>query len=176
MSKLEPFIPPLLPPKIDYIELISDIGDAREELGNLTGSLIHPIINPQLLITPLLTKEAVVSSSIEGTIATIEDVFRYEVEVSSLDNEKIRRDAQEIVNYRKALENSLNQLEKRAIGENLLKQAHYILLDSVRGSRKDRGNFRREIVYIGKPGIFLHETRTLRIRVRSLRKFSQLIK
>ncbi|MBE9479607.1 MAG: Fic family protein [Chloroflexi bacterium] len=152
MSKLEPFIPPILPPEIDYLELITDIGDAREELGNLSGSLIHPVINPQLLITPLLTKEAVVSSSIEGTIATIEDVFRYEVEVSSLEDEEIRRDAQEIVNYRKALEESLSQLEKRAIGENLLKQAHYILLDSVRGSRKDRGNFRREIVYIGKPG------------------------
>jgi Fic family protein len=109
MNKLKPFIPPLLPPKIDYLELITDIGDSRAELGNLSGSLIHPIINPQLLVTPLLTKEAVVSSAIEGTIATIEDVFRYEVEVSSLENEEIRRDAQEIINYRRALEESLNQ-------------------------------------------------------------------
>jgi Fic family protein len=157
MNKLEPYIPPLLPPKIDYSELIKDIGDAREEMGNLSGSLIHPVINPQLLVTPLLTKEAVFSSSIEGTIASIEDVFRYEVEESSLENEEIRRDAHEIVNYRRALEESLSQLEKRAIGENLLKRAHYILLDSVRGSHKNRGNLRREIVYIGKRGSKIDE-------------------
>lgn len=152
MDGLKPYSPPLLPPRVDYSELITSIGDAREEIGNLSGSLLHPVVNPQLLVTPLLTKEAVVSSSIEGTLATLEQVFRYEVENKSLENEELRRDAQEIVNYRKALEESLSQLEKRAIGENLLKKAHFILLDSVRGSRKDRGNFRKEIVYVGKPG------------------------
>ncbi len=152
MSKIEPFVPPLLPPKIDYLPLFSIIGDAREELGNLSGSLIHPVINPQLLITPLLTKEAVVSSSIEGTIATIEDVYKYDVENTLVEDKEIRLDAQEIVNYRLALNESLEELEKRAIGENLLKKAHSILLDSVRGSRKNRGHFRRDIVHIGKPG------------------------
>ena len=152
MNEHKPYIPPLLPPKLDYLELITSIGDAREEIGNLSGSLLHPVVNPQLLVTPLLTKEAVVSSSIEGTIATLEQVFRYEVENTSLENEELRRDAQEIINYRKALEESLSQLDKRAIGENLLKKAHFILLNSVRGSRKDRGNFRKEIVFIGKLG------------------------
>jgi Fic family protein len=152
MSKIEPFIPPLLPPKIDYLSLFSIIGDAREELGNLSGSLIHPVINPQLLITPLLTKEAVVSSSIEGTIATIEDVYKYDVENSLVEDKEIRLDAQEIVNYRLALNESLEELKKRAIGENLLKKAHSILLDSVRGSRKNRGHFRHDLVHIGKPG------------------------
>ena len=152
MSNIEPFIPPLLPPKIDYLSLFSIIGDAREELGNLSGSLIHPVINPQLLITPLLTKEAVVSSSIEGTIATIEDVYKYDVENSLIEDKEIRLDAQEIVNYRLALNESLNELKKRAIGENLLKKAHSILLDTVRGSRKNRGHFRQDLVHIGKPG------------------------
>lgn len=152
MTNIEPYIPPLLPPKIDYLSLFSIIGDAREELGNLSGSLIHPVINPQLLITPLLTKEAVVSSSIEGTIATIEDVYKYDVENKLLEDNEIKLDAQEIVNYRLALNESLKELEKRAIGENLLKKAHSILLDSVRGSRKHRGHFRRDLVHIGKPG------------------------
>lgn len=148
---MEPYIPPLLPPKIEYGGLIKDIGDAHRELGNLAGSLLHPIINPDLLITPLLTKEAVLSSAIEGTVATLEEVFRFEADESTLDDEELRRDAQEIVNYRHALEVSMGELQKRAIGENLLKQAHYILLDSVRGSRKNRGHFRTQIVFIGKP-------------------------
>lgn len=148
---MEPFIPPQLPPKIDYSELIEDIAKSHRELGNLSGSLIHPVINPNLLITPLLTKEAVLSSSIEGTVATVEDVFRYEAEDTALQDEEIRRDALEIVNYRHALEEAIDELDKRAIGENLLKRAHYILLDSVRGSRKNRGHFRREMVFIGRP-------------------------
>lgn len=90
--------------------MIKDIGDSREEIGNLSGSLIHPVINPQLLVTPLLTKEAVQSSSIEGTIASIEDVFQYEVEESSVEDEEIRRVAHEIINYQRALEESISQL------------------------------------------------------------------
>jgi Fic family protein len=147
----------LLPPKISFAKLIKEIGDTREQLGNLSGSLIHPVINPRLLVSPLLTKEAVLSSSIEGTIATLEEVYRFEVEEDSIEDEVVRRDAREIVNYRMALEESLKELKNRAIGENLLKKAHYILLDSVRGAEKDRGHFRREQVFIGKPGSSIEE-------------------
>jgi len=149
---MEPYIPPFFFFFFDYGKLIKEIGDAHRELGNLAGSLRNPIINPDLLITPLLTKEAVLSSAIEGTVATVEEVFRYEADVSTLDDEGLRRDAQEIVNYRHALEVSMEEIQKRALGENLLKQAHYILLDSVRGARKNRGYFRSQVVYIGKPG------------------------
>ena len=149
---MEPYLPPFLPPKLEYDGLIREIGDAHRELGNLAGSIRHPIINPNLLITPLLTKEAVLSSAIEGTVATIEQVFRFEADETTLEDEELRRDAQEIVNYRHALEASMDEIQKRAIGENLLKQAHYILLNSVRGSRKNRGYFRTQVVFIGKPG------------------------
>ncbi|MFO7943935.1 MAG: Fic family protein [Anaerolineales bacterium] len=149
---MKPHIPPELPVKIQYNDLIPAISKAQHELGNLSGSILHPGVNSNLLITPLLTKEAVLSSSIEGTVATVEEVFRYEADEESIKGEKIRRDAQEIVNYRKALEVSLEELNKRAIGENLLKKAHFILLDSVRGEGKGRGEFRRKQVFIGKPG------------------------
>lgn len=69
----------LLPPTIDYTQLIKEIGDANRALGELKGLLAN-IPNPDLLTTPLLTKEAVASSKIEGTQATIEDVFKYEAE------------------------------------------------------------------------------------------------
>jgi len=74
-----PFIPPKLPPKVDYTNLIKEIGWAHNNLGKLNGLLIN-IPNPGLLTTPLLTKEAVLSSRIEGTQATLEDVFKYEAE------------------------------------------------------------------------------------------------
>ena len=149
---MEPHVPPSLPPEIDYSLLIEDITKSHRALGNLSGLLLHPAINPNLLITPLLTKEAVLSSAIEGTVATLEDVFRHEANERDIQDEKIRIDVQEIVNYRRAIEQSMHELEKRAIGENLLKQAHYILLDSVRGSKKNRGYYRKELVHIGRPG------------------------
>lgn len=156
-SAIQPFDPPLLPPKIDHSNLIKEIADSHRELGKLNGLLLHPVINPELLITPLLTKEAVLSSAIEGTVATVEDVFRYEADGTDLHDEELRLDVQEIVNYRIALEEAMDQLNKRAIGENLLKRAHYVLLDSVRGARKNRGNFRRDVVFIGSPGAAIED-------------------
>lgn len=149
---MEPFVPSDLPVEIDYTNLIREISQAHHNLGNLSGSILHPGVNPHLLVKPLLTKEAVLSSSIEGTVATLENVFQYEADAEVLDSEELRRDAQEVVNYRRAMEASLEELERRAIGENLLKRAHVILLDSVRGERKSRGQFRRQQVFVGKPG------------------------
>lgn len=75
----KPFVPPELPPRIDYSKLIREIGLAHSALGNLNG-LLRNIANPSLLMTPLLTKEAVLSLRIEGTLATLEDVLKYEAE------------------------------------------------------------------------------------------------
>lgn len=154
---MKPHIPDDLPVDIEYEELIPQLARANHELGNLSGSLLHPGVNPQLLITPLLTKEAVLSSSIEGTVATVEEVFRYEADQAALDSEELRHDAHEIINYRRAIEVALDELNRRAIGENVLKKAHEILLDSVRGRRKNRGSFRRVQVFIGSPGTTIGE-------------------
>jgi Fic family protein len=143
-----PFIPPKLPPKIDYSLLIKEIGQAHDALGQLNGLLIN-LPNPSLLATPLLTKEAVLSSRIEGTQATLKDVFEYEAEAKSSEEDVKEKDVREIINYRKAMDEAVDELEKRTLGENLLKKAHYTLLDSVRGAHRDRGNFRKSQVYIG---------------------------
>jgi len=151
-----PFIPPKLPPKIDYSSLIKEIGEARETLGTLYGLLIN-IPNFDLLTTPLLTKEAVLSSRIEGTQATLEDVFRHEAEGKTSEKDRKEKDIREIINYRKAMRAAIEELKGRPIGENLIKKIHYALLDSVRGADKDRGNFRRMQVYIGLPGASIEE-------------------
>lgn len=140
-----------LPPKIDYSHFIRDMGEANRVLGNLTG-LIENITNPSLLTTPLLTKEAVASSKIEGTKATIEDVFKYEAAGKASENDSKEKDIREIINYRVAIQTAVEILKKKPIGENFIKQLHSILLNSVRGENKDRGHFRKVPVYIGKPG------------------------
>jgi len=151
-----PFIPPKLPPKIDYTNLIEEIGQAHNNLGKLNGLLIN-IPNPGLLTTPLLTKEAVLSSRIEGTQATLEDVFKYEAEEKISEEGEIEKDVREIINYRKAMSLAIDELKNRPIGENLIKKIHFHLLSSVRGANKDRGNLRRIQVYIGAPGTPIEE-------------------
>lgn len=151
-----PFIPPKLPPKIDYTNLIKEIGQAHNNLGKLNGLLIN-IPNPGLLTTPLLTKEAVLSSRIEGTQATLEDVFKYEAEEKVSEEGEIEKDVREIINYRKAMSLAIDELKNRPIGENLVKKIHFHLLSSVRGANKDRGNLRRIQVYIAAPGTPIEE-------------------
>ncbi|MCL5291434.1 MAG: Fic family protein [Actinobacteria bacterium] len=152
----QPFIPPKLPPEIDYAALIKEVGEAHNALGKLNGLLVG-IPNPDLLTTPLLTKEAVLSSKIEGTQATIEDVFKYEAEEKVSQATAKEADVREIINYRQAIREAIQELEKKPIGENLIKKVHFTLLDSVRGAHKDRGNLRRMQVYIGLPGAPMQE-------------------
>lgn len=141
----------LLPPKIDYTTLIKEISEANRILGSLNGLLTN-IPNQSLLISPLLTKEAVASSKIEGTQATIEEVFKYEAEGKSSEKDSKEQDIREIINYRTAIHIAIELLKERPIGENFIKKLHSILLDSVRGTNKDKGNFRKIPVFIGKPG------------------------
>ncbi len=144
-------LPDLLPPKIDYTSLISDIAEANRALGSLDG-LIANLPNKELLVTPMITKEAVASSTIEGTRATIEDVYSYEAAGKNSETNRMEKDVKEILNYRNAIRTAVDLLNKRPIGENFVKKLHEILLDSVRGASKDRGNFRKVPVFIGKMG------------------------
>lgn len=145
------YIPPLLPPTIDYTKLIRCLSEANRALGELKG-LLAIIPNQKILVSPLLTKEAVASSKIEGTQATLEEVFKYQAEGKKTENDPKERDIREIINYRAAIEYATVLLEERPLGENFVKKLHEILLHSVRGESKDRGNFRRIPVFIGKPG------------------------
>lgn len=151
MPKKAPFNLPLLPPKLSLERLVPDIGRANHALGELNG-LLAAIQNPGLLTTPLLTKEAVLSSRIEGTQASLEDVLHYEAAAKTTEEGELEKDIREILNYRQAMGIAIKELKKRPIAENFIKKLHGVLLDSVRGSAKDRGNFRKIQVFIGKEG------------------------
>ncbi len=151
MAKV-PFNPPKLPPKIDYATLVEGIAKAHAAIARLDGLLAN-LPNPALLSRNFLTKEAVLSSQIEGTQATLDDVLEQDAkEVKTEHNEK-ERDFREIMNYRFALERGVKMLQDRPLGENVIKELHRILLRSARGDNKGPGQFRRKQVFIGRPGL-----------------------
>jgi Fic family protein len=151
----KPFIPEPLPLKsLDWIRFISLIGQANAELARYDG-ILQGIINPAVLLSPLATKEAVISSKIEGTQASLEEVLEYEASPDTT-TEKYN-DIREIINYREAMKHAVVWLEKKPIILNLIKELHEILLDSVRGRDKGRGRFRIVQNWIGKPGATMEQ-------------------
>ena len=145
-----------LPPKIDYESLIRVLGEAHGAIGELNGLMRKNILSPELLVTPLLTKEAVLSSRIEGTQATLEDVFQYEAGAAERNGGK-EQDITEIINYRRAMNFSIGELKTKPISRDFVKKLHYLLLDSSRGAQKDRGKFRTGQVYIGMQGASIED-------------------
>ena len=156
----KPHIPEKLPiersKSLYDCEIIKLISKANNAMGAYRGFLINTI-NPMLLISPLVSQEAVLSSKLEGTHATIEDFINYDAgnEVSVSKDEM-----QEVMNYRSALYFALGKMStisddseegrhKLPLSVRLIKEMHKILLDNVRGQNKSPGEFKTEQNYIG---------------------------
>lgn len=148
MVNIEHYNLPFLPPDEEIAPPLKLITDAYHALGELKGRMFRDVINPSLIVAPLLNKEAVASSKIEGTQTTVEEVLRYEAQEKKKEDPDIR----EVLNYREAIYHSIDFLDKKPTGEHLVKLLHKVLLTSVRGKEKDPGNFRRTFVHLGKPG------------------------
>jgi Fic family protein len=147
---MKPYIPQKLPlDSLQWDKFITLIGEAGSELGRYDGTL-QGIINPRLLLSPLTTQEAVLSSRIEGTEATLEEVLEYEALPKA--NGAKKEDIQEVINYRQALLYAEDYLKTKPIGLNLIKGIHHRLLGSARGRDKARGEFRKVQNWIGKRG------------------------
>lgn len=152
---MKPYVPDTLPLDcLDHGRLIALVGKANAALARYDG-LLQGIINPAVLLSPLTTQEAVLSSKIEGTQATLDEVLEREAG-QSFSPEK-NQDIQEIVNYRSALQMASEAVGGRALSLGLVKQMHAMLMDSVRGSNKEPGAFRRDQNWIGKPGCSIEE-------------------
>lgn len=147
---MKPFIPQRLPIKdVDWEPLIPMIGRANRSIAQYDG-VLYGVPNPAVLLSPLTTQEAVLSSRIEGTVATLGEVLKFEAgEPPALESK--RTDVQEILNYRRALKYAEQELKARPFNMNLLLELHSILLDSVRGRDKGRGTFRTIQNWIGAP-------------------------
>lgn len=146
-----PFIPHKLPIEgLNWERLASPIGKANAALSYYNG-LLKAIPNPHVLLSPITTQEAVYSSMIEGTQASLSDVLRYEA--GEIFPPERTNDIGEVINYRKALFRAEELLEQTpAIHLNMIKELHKLLLSGVRGENKARGEFRRIQNYIGSYG------------------------
>lgn len=131
------------------------ISETERKLGMLSG-MGELLPNPHILINPYLSKEAVLSSKIEGTQASLTDVLRYRAQD---EKETIKgSDVKEVSNYVKSLEYGLEKIKKEDITLDLIKNMHKILLKDVRGKMKNPGEFRDTQNWIGTEGTNVGES------------------
>ncbi len=158
----KPYIPPKLPLKaLDWGALVSSIARANRAVAHY-DALLQGMPNPDLLITPLKREEAVLSSRIEGTRASVEDVLTHEAQpgpsaaqrAHTQNPEQAARyaDIQEVRNYQRALDVAIELMKKRPLSLNLIRAVHQVLMDGVRGNWSSPGRFRTEQVWIGAAG------------------------
>ncbi len=151
----KPYVPKEFPPdNINWEALVALIGEANRGIALFEG-LLQGMVNPELLLSPLTTNEAVLSSRIEGTQATFEDVAKEEAGIASPEiSEAKRLDIKEIINYREALKYGEEELKRRgALSLSLIKEIQKMLLTGTRGKDKLLGEFRKKQNFIGPPGI-----------------------
>lgn len=153
---MKPIEPESLPPKdLDLLVLMPMVGKANRAIATLEG-LFYGIPNPNVLLSPITTQEAVLSSKIEGTQADFEDVLKFEAGEPPTEPSR-REDIHEIMNYRQALRLSENLLQERPFCLNTLLKLHEVLMDSVRGHNQGRGQFRTRQNWIGRPNSPIEE-------------------
>ncbi len=152
----QPFIPTKLPPSVDYASLLMKIVGARDVVSRYDEA-VKKLPNPKIIQRSFRTKEAVLSSRIEGTQVTLDEFLLLDAQEEVDENTQQKIDYREVSNYRKAILTGSELLEERPLTENVIKELHKILLGSVRGKNKNPGEFRREQVWIGKPGASIEQ-------------------
>jgi Fic family protein len=139
------------PTALTWERLIPLVGPANRALAWFDG-VLQAVPNALVLLSPLSTQEAVLSSLIEGTQTTVGEVLKYEAgDVPPDISPDKTSDIQEVINYRDALVDAVKNLEKLPLSLRLIQQAHAILMRDVRGENKTPGEFRRIQNYIGSP-------------------------
>lgn len=145
------FIPAPLPPtpplEIDA-SLIGLLSEADQAVGRLDG-YAEVLPNPDLFVATYVRREAVLSSQIEGTQSTLDDVLKFELD---RDGREIPRDLEETVNYVQAMNYGLARLNELPLSLRLVREIHGELLHGVRGQEHSPGEFRTSQNWIGARG------------------------
>lgn len=149
------FSPMPLPPNPPITltdELIDTLVKANAKIATLE-SIATRIPNVELFVCMYVRKEALMSSQMEGTQATLEDVLDPLIEENS------NRDVRDVINYIKATEYAINRLVKLPLCNRLIKETHEVLMENVRGQEKNPGEFRYSQNWIGGQGSSLKNAR-----------------
>ena len=142
-------LPPDPPPALDG-ETIKLLSQADWALGRLDG-VTSILPNPDLFVAMFVRQEAVLSSQIEGTQSTLEDVLQFEAETGA----DVPKDIGDVVNYVAAMNYGLTRLNELPLCLRLIREIHERLLRGARGGEKTPGEFRRTQNWIGPPGCSL---------------------
>lgn len=147
------------PPDLDWPQLLPLIGPANAAVARYEG-VLHGIPNPNVLLSPLTSQEAVLSSRIEGTQATLGEVLEFEAE-GALDDESTpkKADIREVLNYRAALGEAARLLDDLPLSQRLVRLTHKRLMQGVRGRNKAPGEYRRIPNWIGPEGCTIEQAR-----------------
>jgi Fic family protein len=150
------FIPGPLPPVPEIImdqEMWNLLSQADRALGRLDGAT-DALPNPDLFVFMYVRKEAVLSSQIEGTQASLIDVLEFESKALEPDNPQ---EVAEVVNYIGAINYGLERLKNLPVSLRLIREIHQELMQGVRGAERNPGEFRRSQNWIGAGGCSLAE-------------------
>lgn len=149
------FRPAPLPPNPPIAlsgELVAKLVEANKKLAALDG-LSARIPNMDLFVSMYVRKEALLSSQIEGTQCTLDDILNPLIE------ENTNRNVSDVVNYIKATEFALNRLHSLPLCNRLIKETHAVLMEGVRGQEKSPGEFRYSQNWIGGQGSTIRNAR-----------------
>lgn len=141
------------PPKtLDYARLIGPTARAAEALARY-DTMLKSLHNSEILLAPLRSQEALVSSRMEGTISTLDEVLRYEADHEDTDEPsgyEVRHEAFEVALFGLAMRSSQSAMQQgQPLSESLIKRAHETLLSYGRGASKSPGSYKSEQNYIG---------------------------
>lgn len=148
------FIPAPLPPEPPLqldLQTIASLSRADQALGRLDG-VARRLPNPNLFVAMYVRREAVLSSQIEGTQSTLEDVLTFELDAHS---REVPRDVEEVVNYVSAMNHGLRRLASLPLSLRLIREIHGELLRGVRGAERNPGEFRASQNWIGSGRVSL---------------------
>jgi Fic family protein len=149
------FVPDPLPRQVDLnASLVYLLDQASRAVATLAG-IGETLPNPHLLIRPFVRREAVLSSRIEGTQASISDLFLFE----AAGERRASGDVKEVANYVWALDYGLNRLDELPLSMRLVNEIHAKLLAGVRGGERAPGQLRTRQVWIGPEGTSIQEAR-----------------
>lgn len=144
------------PPKqLDLAKIIEPLTEATGSIARY-DQMLRGMLNSEILLAPLRTRDAVVSSRMEGTISTIDEVLQLEANQESGEkdaNRTARSETIEVALYSRALRQAQGALtEGYPISEHLLRGAHQTLLSFGRGASKNPGSYKTQQNYIGERG------------------------
>lgn len=136
------------PQNINYNSFIQELVKATDALARF-DQMLKNLHNTEILLAPLRNQEAVISSRIEGTISTMDEILQYEADHEGEDSLTVKADVIETILYQRALKNAQSALEN---GQNFslffIRQMHQQLLYLGRGANKSPGEFKKEQNYL----------------------------